>query len=58
MIGEFVRELAVLIIVFVPLEAYKGNHWEWWQLLLAMLGTIGFAVGILALGIRIERRRP
>ena len=58
MIGEFVREVAVLVLVFVPLEAYRGLHWKWWVLSLAVAGTIAVAILILGIGIRIERQRP
>jgi hypothetical protein len=58
MIGEFIREVAVLVLVFVPLEAYKGVNWKWWQVLIAVGGTVVAAIGILGIGIRIERRRP
>lgn len=58
MIGEFIREVAVLVLVFVPLEAYRGVHWKWWVLALAVAGTIIVALLILAIGISIERQRP
>jgi hypothetical protein len=58
MIGEFLREIAVLLLVFVPLEAYKGTNWETGQLVLAVSGTILGALAIFAAGVFIERRRP
>ncbi|MFT4111695.1 hypothetical protein [Silvibacterium sp.] len=58
MIGEFVREIAVLVIVFVPLEAYKDRAWPVWELIAIMVTTVLIGIGILALGIAIERRRP
>jgi hypothetical protein len=58
MFGQFIREIAVLTMVFVPLEAYKGSHLNWWQLTLAILLTVAAAVGMLLWGIEVERRRP
>jgi hypothetical protein len=58
MIGEFIREVAVLVLVFVPLEAYKGLHWRWWQTTGAVLATVIAAIGVPGVGIQIERQRP
>ena len=58
MIGEFLRELAVLVLVFVPLESYKGSGWHIWHLILMIAATIVVAAVILGLGISFERRRP
>jgi len=53
MLGEFLREIAVLVLVFVPLDFFAHN----------LTGTrfiYTFAVSsmLLALGIAIERMRP
>jgi hypothetical protein len=54
MCGEFLREAAVLILVFVPLELYKtGTMRKSW-----FLGTITFSVVLLFSGIFFERIRP
>ncbi len=58
MIGEFVREIAVLTLVFVPLEAYRGVGWKWYWVGLAVVATIAVAIFIFAVGVSIERRRP
>ena len=55
MIGEFLREAAVLVLVFVPLELYRPAHaisvgW--------FLRILGFSVSILAAGVILERIRP
>ena len=58
MIGEFLRELAVLIFVFVPLEMWrgsKGNPGEYTEIL---LWTAVIAIVSLTVGILFERVRP
>jgi hypothetical protein len=30
LVGDFLREVAVLMIVFYPLEAYFQNKFDWW----------------------------
>ena len=52
MIGEFCREMAVLILVFVPLDLYRSQISSW-TVKVAILGS----VGLLALGMGIERMR-
>lgn len=54
MIGEFLREVAVLLMVFAPLEAlFSPAALGWWEI----VGLMGFAVGLGYLGLRIEERR-
>ena len=57
MCGEFLRELAVLIFVFVPLELWRPDMnvqvFTW-----IVVWTITTAIVSLALGILIERVRP
>ncbi len=53
MIGDFCRELAVLILVFVPLELYRASGVAQWVIYVSIIGSIG----LLALGITIERSR-
>jgi len=50
MLGEFCRELAVLILVFVPLELYRASYVSSWVIKGAILGSIA----LLTLGIAIE----
>jgi hypothetical protein len=57
MIGEALREVGILTLVFVPLEAYRGVQWKTWVVALAMMVTVILAIGFLALGIAIERKR-
>jgi hypothetical protein len=57
MLGEFFRELAVLILVFVPLESFRSASTQV-RILLEMIGaTLVVSVGFLVLGIGIERVR-
>jgi hypothetical protein len=57
MLGEFCRELAVLILVFVPLESFRSASTQV-RILLEMIGaTLVVSVGFLVLGIGIERVR-
>jgi hypothetical protein len=58
MIGETLRRVGVLVLVFVPLEACKGSQLEPWQLILWILVTLVGATALITLGIAIERRRP
>ena len=53
MIGEFFREAAVLVLVFVPLEAFFGGGLTFDTVGLTLL----IAVILLAVGIRIEVTR-
>ncbi len=57
MIGEALREIAILTLVFVPLEAYRGVQWKTWVVVVAMAITVALAIGFLALGMVIERKR-
>jgi hypothetical protein len=51
MIGEFFRELGVLVIVFYPIESHlRGSAWG-----KALIAAVG--VSCLIVGIVIERRR-
>ena len=55
MIGEFLREAAVLVLVFVPLELNKPGHQmpaRWY------VGIVGFSLFLLIGGIFLERIRP
>ena len=58
MIGEFLRELAVLVLVFAPLESYKGTHLKLWQLSGIIAITAVIALAVFGLGVVMERRRP
>jgi hypothetical protein len=57
MLAEFLRELAVLVFVFVPLELYRPDINQH-EFRLIVVWTIMIAVASLALGIIIERVRP
>ena len=37
MLGDFLREAAVLIVVFLPLERYLRGGWDWDVLIIAMV---------------------
>ena len=54
MLGEFLREAAVLTIVFLPMDRFiKGDRLTW-----AFLAVIvGLSGGLLAVGMAFERRR-
>jgi hypothetical protein len=56
MLGEFLREAAVLLAVFIPLEAvFRKEAFSWWW----VCGTLALlVVPILVAGMVIERRRP
>ncbi len=48
LIGEALREVAVLMIVFFPLEAYFQDKFTWWSFLfIAALAVILFYRGII-----------
>jgi hypothetical protein len=54
MIGEALREMGVLVIVFVPLyELFEHEHPSWYIVLL----LIFIGIGCLLTGIEVERRR-
>ena len=63
MVGEFAREAAVLLIIFVPLELWKpafgGPHSDYWGFLLsgtALLLTFGVLLELLAMAaLRLKR---
>ena len=50
MVGEICRELAVLVLVFVPLELFKDTQISGYVIAAAIIGSIVLA----ALGILIE----
>jgi hypothetical protein len=53
MVGEFLREAAVLVLVFLPLEEAKGG-----VLTLPVVISIGaLCIGLLLLGIAFEKWR-
>jgi hypothetical protein len=54
MIGEFLREAAVLILVFVPIEFYKTKDIS----LSWFLVIVGFSILMLISGVVLERIRP
>jgi hypothetical protein len=57
MLGEFFRELAILILVFVPLQSFRSANSQV-RVLLEMIGaTLLVSSGFLLLGIAIERGR-
>jgi hypothetical protein len=57
MLGEFFREQAILILVFVPLESFRSANSPV-RVLLEMIGaTLLVSSGFLLLGIVIERGR-
>jgi hypothetical protein len=54
MIGELLRDSAVLVAVFAPLESIiKGNPLTFWQLVV----TVALVLGLGILGIAIEVKR-
>jgi len=54
MIAEFLREAAVLVLVFVPLEFYRNRpRSPYW-----IPAVILFSLVTLAAGITLERKRP
>jgi hypothetical protein len=58
MLGEFLREVAVLVLVFVPLEVWKGYDLDPQRLLVVLIATLVISIGCLVGGITLERRRP
>ena len=54
MAGEFLREVAVLLIVFAPLEAlFNPGELPWWE-----IGAIvAMAFGLGYIGMRLEETR-
>ncbi len=50
LIGEALREIAVLMLVFFPLEAYFQNQFTWWGFLL----IVGLAVILFYRGVVLE----
>ena len=54
MAAEFLREVAVLVLVFAPLDAlFNPGALPWWQV--GALAAVAMGVGYL--GVRIEERR-
>jgi hypothetical protein len=48
MIGEFLREIAVLLVVFVPLDAaFNPGTLRWWQI--ASISMLALGVGYLGM---------
>jgi hypothetical protein len=58
MLGEFLRELAVLIFVFVPLELWGSAHGNQGEFARILIWTAILAIVSLAAGIVMERARP
>jgi drug/metabolite transporter (DMT)-like permease len=55
MIGEFMREAAVLVAVFMPLDmTIEGKPWTGARL----AGAAVISLGLLAVGVTIEKLRP
>jgi hypothetical protein len=57
MLGEFLREVAVLVLVFVPLEVWKGAGATPQQLTVVLILTAVLAIASLIAGISLERIR-
>ena len=54
MAGDFLREIAVLLLVFAPLEAlFNPGVWNWWEIAAVVL--LALALG--HTGMRIEEGR-
>ena len=54
MLGEAFREIAVLVIVFVPLDVLVSGYkfgWRWW------LATLGISAPLFLLGALLEKIR-
>jgi hypothetical protein len=47
-----------LVLVFGPLESYRGTHLKLWQLLGFIAITVVIALAIFSAGVAMERRRP
>jgi len=58
MIGESLQEIGIPVLAFVPLEGYKSNPANPWELVYWIAGTLLCATILIVLGIAIERRRP
>jgi hypothetical protein len=58
MLGEFLREIAVLVLVFVPLEVWKGLDSNPRQLAIVLTATAVISIASLTGGIILERKRP
>lgn len=58
LIGETLREVGILVLVFVPLEGYKGTSWPRVELVLWVAGTLVIATIFIAIGILLERSGP
>lgn len=57
MLGETLREVGVLVFLFVPLGAYRGMSLPVWEITLWMAATLMVATLLIAAGIIIERKR-
>jgi hypothetical protein len=57
MISEFVRDVAVLILVFVPLDYLLKNEPARAYVWFGYAGVVAVSLSLLTLGIAIERRR-
>lgn len=54
MVGEFLREIAVLLTVFAPLEAlFNPGAPPWWE----VAAIFALALGVGYLGMRLEETR-
>jgi len=52
MLGETLREVAVLVIVFVPLDVLvSGRHFAW----IWFLATVGISAPLFLMGVALER---
>ena len=58
MVAEFLRELAVLVFVFVPLELWKDAQRTRHELIADLIWTAILALASLSFGIALERKRP
>ena len=52
LLGDFLREMAVLMVVLYPLEAYLLNRFDWWIFVLVVL----LAAALLYWGMILEGR--
>jgi len=57
MVSEFVREVAVLFLVFVPLDYLLKSDRRQPHAWLGYSGVVAVSLSLLTLGISIERRR-
>ena len=54
MAAEFLREVAVLLVVFVPLDAaFNPGAVQWWEILV----IVAVALGLGCIGMHIEETR-